>query len=88
MRYYISPPPANPLSRIVAAILAVMVIVASAIFGLFLFAAAVGLGLLAWMGLALRAWWARRRGTEQPERRPRQAETIDAEYTVISKRRD
>lgn len=89
MKYYISPPPASPLTRILASVFAVMVLVGAFIFGLFVLAAAVGVGLLLWIGLAIRGWWLRRDGVKKSSgRRAGDSESIEAEYTVISRRRD
>lgn len=89
MRYYISPPPASPLTRILGTVFAVLVIAGAVVFGLFVLAAAVGLGLLLWAGLAIRGWWLRRKRPAGDGGRPGgPSQTIDAEYTVISRRRD
>jgi hypothetical protein len=89
MRYYISPPPTSPLARLLGSIFAVLVIAGAIVFGLFVLAAAVGLGLLLWTGMAIRGWWLRRKGLGRPPGpRDRKSETIEAEYTVISRRRD
>lgn len=88
-KYYISPPPVSPLGRIIASVLGLVVIIGAVIFGFFLLAAAAALGLLLWAGLAMRGWWLRRKGAEQPRAAGRgESEVIEAEYTVISRRRD
>lgn len=89
MKYYISPPPASPLARIIASLFAAVAIVLAIVFGLFVLAAAVGLGLLAWLGLVIRAWWLRRKGVAAPGKsRPGDSGVIEAEYKVVSRRRD
>lgn len=89
MKYYISPPPVSPLARVLGSIFAVLVIAGAIVFGLFVLAAAVGLGLLLWTGMAIRGWWLRRRGFGTPRGKPGdRSQTIEAEYTVISRRRD
>lgn len=89
MRYYISPPPVSPLTRIIASVFAVLAIAGAVFLGLFVLAAAVAFGLLAWLGFTLRLWWLRRkRKAESPQDPTDQSKIIDAEYTVISRRRD
>jgi uncharacterized iron-regulated membrane protein len=91
MQYYISPPPMNPLSRVLAAVMAVLALVAAFFFGLIVLALAVGIGLLFWLGLRLRLWWIRRRIPPidtAPASTPQKGEVIDAEYTVVSKQKD
>lgn len=92
-RYYISAPPANPLSRILAAIFAVLLIAGAVVFGVFVFAVIAALGVVSWIVLSIRRWWLRRKGVEQqpsgPTNQPSdRSNVIDAEYTVISRRRD
>jgi len=100
MPYYISPPPANPLSRLLAGILAVLALVGAFFFGLFVLAFAAGVGLIAWFALWLRMWWIGKKrfrtgavtgsadGAERKTGAPsrdRKGEVIDAEYTVVSR---
>ncbi|MGK2924028.1 MAG: hypothetical protein ACSLE2_00250 [Lysobacterales bacterium] len=82
MPYRLPPPSMNPLSRILASLLAVLAVVGAFFFGLVVLALAVGLGLLAWLGLVLRMWWLRRRlgGTKD--------DVIEADYEVVSRRKD
>jgi len=91
MQYYIGPPPMNPLSRALAAVMAVLALVAVFFFGLIVLALAVGAGLLFWLGVRLRLWWMRRHLPpldSAPASRPHKGEVIDAEYTVVSRRKD
>jgi len=87
MQYYITPPPMNPLARLLAGILAVLALVGAFFFGIFILALAVGLGLVAWLFLWVRMWWIRRKqpvaGVQPAER---SGNVIDAEYTVVSRR--
>ena len=99
MRYYLSPPPLNPVARILAGLLAVAALVGAFFFGLIILAAAVGLGVVAWLVLTVRVWWLRRRfragsgdsGKPAGQSTPggvRKPDVIDAEYEVISRRED
>ena len=92
-RYYISAPPSNPLSRIFAAVFAILLIVGAVVFGVFVFAVIAAVGIISWIGLSVRRWWLRRKGVEQPpsgapNRPTDSSNVIDAEYTVISRRRE
>ncbi len=81
----------NPLSRALAAVMAVLALVAAFFFGLIVLALAVGIGLLFWLGIRLRLWWMRRHIPPEdtvPASTPQQGEVIDAEYTVVSRRKD
>lgn len=92
------PPSNNPLARLLAALVAVLALVGAFFFGLVVLALAVGLGLLAWLALALRMWWLRRRlgagpGAGPPGAQDRQAgrregQVIDADYEVVSRKEE
>jgi len=98
--YYIAPPPMNPISRVLAGLVGVLVLVGAFFFGLVVLAVAIGVAVLAWLFIALRMWWLRRRWGGQfggsgpvgadrsarPERREK--EVIEADYEVISRRED
>jgi hypothetical protein len=91
MNYFISPPPTNPLSRLLAVVMAVLALVAAFFFGLIVLALAVGFGLLFWLGIRTRMWWIQRHMPPmeaRPETRQNEDEVIEAEYTVISRRSD
>lgn len=85
--------PMNPVSRALAAIMAVLALFAVFFFGLIVLALAVGSGLLFWLGIRLRLWWMRRHippldlDLDPPGKRQK-GEVIDAEYTVVSRRKD
>jgi hypothetical protein len=87
MQYYITPPPMNPLARLLAGILAVLALVGAFFFGIFILAFAVGLGLVAWLFLWVRMWWFRKK---QPAAKSQptgnSGDVIDAEYTVVSRK--
>jgi predicted lipid-binding transport protein (Tim44 family) len=95
--YRIGGPPANPFARLLAGLVGVLAVVGAAFFGLFLFAAAIAVGLIAWGVIALRVWWIRRRlkaaGVrpenpfgEEPDR-PDEGDrsVIEADYEVVSR---
>ncbi len=81
----------NPLSRALAAVMAVLALVAAFFFGLIVLALAGGFGLLFWLGIRLRLWWLRRHIPPidtAPADTPQNGKVIDAEYTVVSRRKD
>ena len=100
MPHYFSPPPMNPLSRILAGLFAVLALVGALFFGVFILVLAVGLGVLAWLVLTLRMWWLRRgrhgqaagRGQDHVVREGgvenHGDDVIEADYEVISRRED
>lgn len=81
----------NPVSRVIAALVAVLALAGAFFFGLVVLILVFGLGFLFWLGIRLRMWWIMRRmpvAEAAPEQPAGQGEVIDAEYTVISRRRD
>jgi hypothetical protein len=81
----------NPLSRLLAGVVAVLALVAAFFFGLIVLALAVGIGMLFWLGIRLRLWWLRRHippVDTTPAGTPQKGKVIDAEYTVVSRRKD
>ena len=101
MPYYISPPPMNPLARLLAALVGVLALVGAFFFGIFIFAIAIALGLIAWLAFTVRVWWLRRKlgfgeaapddaARRQPPGEPGQGggDVIDGEYEVISRDED
>ncbi len=91
MPYYISPPPQNPLTRIIAAIIAVFVLVGSVMIGMAALLVVAGVGLVAGLALWMRIAWVKRQlrknGVDLNAGNPPRAEAgnvIDAEYTVVS----
>ena len=91
MPYYISQASMNPISRVFAALVAALALVGAFFFGLVILALFVGLGLLLGLGFWLRMWWVRRhlpREETKADTGSVQGEIIDAEYTVVSRRRD
>ena len=100
MPYYVSGPPASPFARLLAGLVGVLALVGAVFFGLFLFAAALAVGLVAWAVIWLRLWWLRRRlqasgaPGESPFGRPAEPTqegdrpAIDADYEVVSRDQD
>jgi uncharacterized membrane protein len=98
MPYYISPPPVNPLTRIIAAIIAAFALAGAFIIGTAALLVVAGLGLIAGLALWLRVAWIkhqlRKSGVDfgaAAREQPPSGDAIDAEYTVISveeRRRD
>ncbi len=91
MPYYISPSPMSPLSRALAAVMAVVALAAAFFFGLIVLALAFGIGLMFWLSIRLRLWWLRRHPSMRdmpPSGKQEKREVIDAEYTVVSRRKD
>jgi len=91
MPYYISPPPQNPLTRILAAIVAVFALVGFFMLGMVALLVIAGVALIGGLALWLRVAFIKRRlrksgmdfspaSTKQQE----SGDVIDAEYTVIS----
>ena len=99
MPFYISPPPRNPLSSILAGVVGALLLVGAFMLGFVVLLVVAGLGLLLWLGVLLRIKWTqyqmRKQGID-PSARPvpspgaRQAneDSLEAEYTVISKERE
>lgn len=99
MTLYVSGPPGNPLTRLLAGLVGVLALVGAVFFGLFVFAAAIGIGLVGWAVLSLRMWWIRRK-LRAAGVRPQdpfgpaagpgagpdgRRDAIDAEYEVVSR---
>jgi len=95
MPYYISPPPQGPLTRIITAIIAAIVLVGAFTIGIAALLVVAGVGLIAGLALWVRVAWIKRKlrksgvdmnvntaNTQQSGR------VIDAEYTVISEPSD
>jgi hypothetical protein len=67
----------NPLSRVLAAILAALAMAGAFFFGVFVLAFAMGIGLVAWMLFSVRLWWLRRKARIS---QPGQARDNDSVY--------
>lgn len=99
MPQYIAPPPMNPLSRLLAGILAVLALAGAFFFGIFILGLVAGLGLIAWLVFSIRMWWLRKKFTGNSggmrgagsQNRGQDAgadggDIIEAEYTVVSRK--
>lgn len=97
MPFYISPPPRNPLTAVLAAVAGAVVLAGAFFLGFIALVVALGLGLLVWIGVLIRVKWLQhkmRKAGQDPlagnaGRGPRNAsrtEYIEAEYTVVSER--
>lgn len=87
---YISPPPRNPLGQLLAAVFGVLAMVGAFVFGLVALAVVAGLAALVGILVWFQSWRIRRQmsaANPAPDRRTH-GETIDAEYTVISRQND
>lgn len=91
MRYYISAPPMNPLMRVFSAVLGLLVLAGAFFFGLIVLGVLLVVGLVFGLAFWLRGWWLRRGAPVQSERPGKPDESrdiLDAEYTVVSRRRE
>ena len=95
MPYYISPPPQNPFTRLIAAVIAVFALVGSFMIGFAALLVVAAVGLVLAIAIWIRVAWLRHRMKKQgvnfqtsPFNRPQQDEghVIDAEYTVVSEK--
>lgn len=95
MPYYISPPPQNPLTRIIAAIVAAFVLAGAFTIGIAALLVVAGVGLIAGLALWLRVAWIKHRlrksgvdfgagAAPAPDHQRKSADVIEAEYTVVS----
>lgn len=93
----------NPLSRLLAAIVAALALVGAFFFGILVLAFAIGAGLVAWLVIWARMWWVRRQlarrgfdaagtppGGPHADRvaRPGGGDVIDGEFEVVEKGED
>jgi len=100
MTYYISPPPQGPLARIIASIIAVLMLIGGFMIGMVALLVIAGVGLVAGLAIWARVAWIKRQfrkngvdlnagfnpSTVTPKEDPGQV--IEAEYTVISEREE
>lgn len=93
MPFYISPPPRNPLTAILAALAGGLLMVGAFFLGFVVLVVALGLGLLIWLAVLVRVKWLQRRMRKQgvdPFSRAgqpsgSQTEVLETEYTVVSR---
>jgi Flp pilus assembly protein TadB len=95
MPYYLNPPPSNPLSKLIAAVIAVLALMGSFILGFAVLLVVAGIGLLLAIAIWVRVFMIKRRLKKQGVHfedmsRPvqRTGDVIEAEYTVISERQE
>jgi predicted lipid-binding transport protein (Tim44 family) len=99
MPSYISPPPRNPLSAILAGIVGVVVMVGAFMLGFVALVVALAIGALIGAAIYVRVWWAKRQLAKQGidldsanpfsnHASPSQGDSLEAEYTVISKKQE
>ena len=95
MPYYINPPTQNPLTRIITAIIAVVVLVGTFMIGMAAFLVIAAIALVAGIVIWIRVAWIKRRlrksGVDLGPRVDISRESghvIDAEYTVVSDSED
>ena len=74
-------PPRNPLLQFFGLVAGLGLLALSFVFSVFLFAALVGLGLVAGLVLYARLWWLRRRMAREAD-----GEYLETEYTVVERR--
>jgi len=101
MRHFLASPTPSPASRILAAVLAALVLVGAFFFGMVVLALVLGLGFLLWLLLTLRVWWLRRQWAAKSPPAPHggaaappggagnnSGDVIEADYEVISRSAD
>jgi Flp pilus assembly protein TadB len=95
MPYYISPPPQNPFTRLIAAIIAVFVLVGSFMIGVAALLVVAAVGLVLAIAIWIRVAWIKRRMKKEGvnfgtnvDMSQKPGNVIDAEYTVISESED
>ena len=97
MPQYLNPPPQNPFTRLIAAIIAIFALVGSFMIGFAALVVVAAVGLVLAIAIWLRVAWLKHRmkkegvtfGDGTFTDRPReQGNIIDAEYTVVSEKDD
>ena len=99
MPYYINPPPQGPLTRIIAAIVAVFALVGAFMIGVAAFLVIGAIALVAGLAIWLRVAWIKRQlrksgvdlgagGNSDRRSTAESGHVIDAEYTVVSDSKD
>ncbi len=98
MPVYLTPPPGNPLTRALAAVVATLFLIGAFMIGMVAFLIALGISLLAGLWFWIKNWrvlsevakQTRAAGTTHGAERPgrpagRANDTIEGEYTVVSR---
>ena len=75
-------PPRNPLLQFLGFVAGLGLLAVSFVFGAFLLAALLGLGLIVGLGVYARLWWLRRRMARADNG---EGEYIETEYTVVER---
>lgn len=95
MPIYISPPPQNPLIRVVTAIVAVIMLVGAFMVGMAALLVVAGLGLIAGIVIWIRVAWIKRQLRKSGvdlgvtmKNQQTSGHVIEAEYTVVSDQQD
>jgi len=91
MKYSISPPPMNPIARLVTAFFAALTLLAAFFFGLAVLIVLAGAFCLFVLVFYLRWWWLGRAAAGRqptPTGSAADGKIIEAEYTVVSRRRN
>lgn len=99
MPSYISPPPRNPLSALLAGIVGIAMMIGAFMLGFVALVIAMAVGALVWAGVYLRIWWAKRQLAKQgidptvsnpfnSPNPPSQSDSLEGEYTVVSKKQE
>jgi hypothetical protein len=90
MPYYLGPPPQNPLTRIIATIIAALTLVGAIMLGLVALLVIAGLALVAGLAIWARVAWIKRQLRKsgvnlgpEPGVSRQSGHIIDAEYTVV-----
>lgn len=88
MPVYLTPPPSNPLVRLLAGLVAVLTLVGAFMIGIVALAVGAGLMLVLGVATAARIWWLRRRLARQGGAGAPPGDALEGEFTVVSRRRD
>lgn len=96
MAFYISPPPRNPLTSLLTALVGGIILVGAFFLGFVFLAVAIAVAVVAWLVIVIRVKWMTRKMRKQgidpfaPYSAPQQKDqdpntVVEAEYTVVSR---